>query len=68
MVQFVAYLSAKGLSYATVRSYLAGLSYVTKLQGFQDPTDQFLVLKLLQGLKRIKHTHDIRLPITKHLL
>lgn len=68
MVQFVGYLSAKGLSYATVRSYLAGLSYLTKLQDFQDPTDQFLVSKLLQGLKRIKHTQDSRLPITKHLL
>lgn len=68
VVQFVAYLSAKGLSYATVRSYIAGLSYFTKLQGFQDPTDQFLVSKLLQGLKRTNHTHDSRLPITKHLL
>lgn len=62
VVQFVAYLSAKGLSYATVRSYLAGLSYFTKLQGFQDPTDQFLVSKLLQGTN---HTHDSRLPITE---
>lgn len=68
LVQFVAYLSAKGLSYATVRSYLAGLSYFTKIQGFQDPTDQFLVSKLLQGLKRTNHIHDSRLPITKHLL
>lgn len=39
VVQFVAYLSAKGLSYASVRSYLAGLSYFTNLQGFQAPTD-----------------------------
>lgn len=51
-----------------MRSYLAGLSYLTKVQGFQDPTDQFLVSKLLQGLKRTNHTHDSRLPITKHLL
>lgn len=52
VVQFVAYLSAKSLSYATVRSYLAGLSYFTKLQGYKDPTDQFLVSKLLHILKR----------------
>ena len=58
----------KGLSYATVRSYLAGVSYYTKLQGHQDPTNQFLVCKLLQGLKRMKHTKDTRLPITKQLL
>ena len=67
VVQFVAYLSVKGLSYATVRSYL-GVSYYTKLQGHQDLTNHFLVCKFLQGLKRMKHTKDTRLPITKQLL
>lgn len=51
-----------------MRSYLAGLSHFVKLQGYQDPTNQFLVTKLLQGLKRIAHTQDCRLPITKQLL
>lgn len=37
-----------------------------KTRGFS--TDQFLVSRLLQGLKRTNHTQDSRLPITKHLL
>ena len=65
---FVAYLSMKGLSYATVRSYLAGVSYYTKFQGHLDSSNQYLVCKLLQCLKRMKHTKFTRLPVTKQLL
>jgi hypothetical protein len=38
------------------------------LQGVYDPTSEFLVCKLLQGMKRLRHTADSRLPITKTIL
>ena len=68
LVQFLLHLSFKGLAYSTARSYIAALSYQCKLQGVYDPTSEFLVCKLLQGMKRLRHTADSRLPITKTIL
>ena len=56
VVQFILHLSLKGLAYSTARTYIAALSYYCKLQRFHDPTSEFLVIKLLQGLKRARHT------------
>lgn len=68
MVQYLLHLSTSGLAYSTARSYLSAISYNCKLQGIGDPTSQFLVTKLLQGMKRLNHNSDTRLPITKDLL
>ena len=62
------HLSLKGLAYSIACTYIAALSYHCKLQRFHDPTSVFLVIKLLQGLKRARHTADSRLPITKSIL
>ena len=42
LVQFVAYLSVKGLSNATVRSYLAGVYYYAKTQRSPRPNQSIL--------------------------
>ena len=62
------HLSFKGIAYSTARTYIAALSYHCKLQRFHDPTSEFLIIKLLQGLKRARHTADSKLPITKRIL
>nr|XP_022334289.1 uncharacterized protein LOC111131174 isoform X2 [Crassostrea virginica] len=68
VVQFVLHSSSSGLAYSTVRSYLSAISFHCKLQSVPDPTPEFLVTKLLQGMKRLKHKADTRLPITKTIL
>ena len=64
MAHFVAAMSLEGKSAATVKTYLAGLSASHKLKGFEDPTDSFLIRKLLKGLARETRSQDSRLPIT----
>lgn len=68
MVSYVAYLSAAGLSHATARSYLSAISYKCKIMGYPDPTQNFLTVKLLLGMKHLKQRTDTRLPITLQLL
>ena len=68
VVQYLVHLSSLGLVYSTARSYLSAISYHCKLQGIDDPTSEFLITKLLQGMKRLNHKSDRRLPITKNML
>ena len=64
VVHFVAHLSLSGKAYSTVRTYLAGLSAKHRLNGWVDPTDSFLIKKLLQGLSKSSVRKDARYPIT----
>lgn len=68
VVQYLVHLSSSGLAYSTARSYLSAISYHCKLQGIDDPTSEFLITKLLQGMKRLNQKSDRRLPITKNML
>ena len=61
---FVAYLSLQGKAFSTAKTYLAGLSSKHKLNGFPDPTDSFLVKKVMKGLSRSKKSKDSRYPVT----
>ena len=57
-------MSLEGKSHATARTYLAAISTFHKLKGWADPTEGFLLKKLLQGFARAKARKDNRLPIT----
>ena len=64
IVQFAAFLSLENKSHATARTYVAAISTFHKLKGWSDPTNNFLLRKLLQGFARSKKHTDSRLPIT----
>ena len=64
VVKYAAFLSLENKSHATARTYIAALSTYHKLRGWDDPTDSFLLKKLLQGFTRSNHQVDSRLPIT----
>lgn len=68
VVNFVAYMSAKGLSYTTARSYITAISFNCKRLCLPDVSKKILVSKLLEGMKRLKGKADTRLPITPKLL
>ena len=60
------FVCAKGLSLATINSYLSAIAYVHKIQGHNDPTKSFLIEKLLLAGGRRSQV-DIRLPISPPL-
>ena len=65
---FISFCFNQGYSPATVTTYMSSISYIHKIRDFTDPTQSFLIKKILEGFKRLKSTKDIRAPITKELL
>ena len=68
VLKFAAVASLENKAYGTVRTYMAAIGTKHKLNGWQDPTDNFLVQKLMQGLARDRKQADCRLPITMEKL
>ena len=67
LVLFISFLHARKLASSTFKSYLSEISYVQKLKGLRDPTQAFLINKLLTALSR-QGSCDIRLPISRPVL
>ena len=65
---FIAFLSLGGWAPSSINSHLSALSFVHKINGWQDPSNNFLVKKLKEGCKRSSPRVDSRLPITPTLL
>ena len=70
IVAFVCHLSTKGYAHSTVNAYLSGIAFHIKIRHpfHFDPTQTFIVRKLLQGLQRRRHKVDKRLPMTLDIL
>ena len=68
VIGFVAYLFEQGMSPSTISSKLSALSYVHKLKGFPDPTNAFVVKKMVTGSYKLRSKPDSRLPVTPALL
>jgi integrase len=64
ILQFIASMSIAGKAYSTARTYLAGIAAKHKLNGWRDPTESFLVQKVMQGFAKGNSARDTRLPIT----
>ncbi|XP_060575983.1 uncharacterized protein LOC132733355 isoform X4 [Ruditapes philippinarum] len=68
VLEFIAYMSLAGYSFKTVNSYISALSFQCKLNDFIDPTQHFLVRKVLKGYMKVNRVTDIRLPISYSIL
>lgn len=68
VVNFVAYLSCKGYSFSTASSYVSGIAFQLKINGFNDVTDSFLIRKMLKGFHKARPTRDTRAPVTIDML
>lgn len=65
---FIAHLFLANYSHSTTKSYLSGISFFQKLNGFEDITQSFIIKKLLEGINRSKpNIKDCRLPITRYM-
>ena len=65
---FVAHMLGRGFNAGTMATYLSAVGYYFKMSGLVDPTKSFLVQKLLVGVRRLRPSVDLRLPITQDLL
>ena len=68
IVQFLACYHDKGYVPSTLASYCSGLSFMHKINGFPDPTEDFVIGKMLEGCRRLDKRIDSRFPIRKHIL
>ena len=68
LAKFVTHLYALGLNFATINAYLSGIAFWLKILGFPAFTDDFLVRKLVAGIKKLTQKPDTRVPISAPLL
>lgn len=67
LIQYISYLSYSNFAHASISTYISGFSHQHKLLGVSDPTQNFLVTKMLEGTKFGKR-RDRRIPVSLELL
>jgi integrase len=65
---FIGFLFDKNLSATTIASHISAISYIHKISALPDPTNTFIVKKILKGTQNLKTNLDARMPITKPIL
>lgn len=68
LCNFIGNLYEKGYSASSISSHVSAIGYVHKLNSFPDPTQTFLIKKMLSGCHKLLPSADTRLPITKEIL
>ena len=68
IVAYIAQLSIEGKAPSTIETHVAALAYIHKINGWGDPTDNFVIRKLKEGCRRQNRQADIRRPITLTIL
>ncbi len=65
---FISYCVEQGYSSSTIRTYIAGISFIHKVSGGPDTSAHFVVKKILEGCRRSRQRVDDRRPITRSIL
>ena len=65
---FIAHRPSQRYAQVTLMTYMSAISYVHKLAGKVNPTQVFVINKLLVGAKKLSGTPDTRLPISLSIL
>ena len=66
--QYIAYLFSNKLSPATIATNLSAISFKHKALQLPDPSDSFIIRKVMKGVQNSKGQLDTRLPITFQIL
>lgn len=64
---FFVYFLLKGLVYVIILLYILGIGFKCKLLGVFDNIYNFLIRKLLEGIKRLNYLKDCRFFIIKYI-
>ena len=65
---YVSHLHSLGLQSSTIRTHLSAISYYHKIRDVYDPTQCFLVNKLMASVQKQAQSVDQRLPVSHSLL
>ena len=65
---FIAHLHAHGSAPASITSIMSAVACFHKINGFSDPTNCFIVAKVLAGARNLGSVSDVRLPVTLPVL
>lgn len=65
---YISYLFHRGYAYSTTATYVSAIRFQHKLRGLPDSSSCFSVIKILEGYRRSKPSHDTRMPITYEIL
>ncbi len=68
IIAFIAHLFASGNAASTIATHLSALAFIHKIRGLPDPTDSFVIRKMIRGAEHLRGGQDIRAPITAQLL
>ena len=68
IITFIAYLSLKSRTYSTASSYISGLLFYFKINGWEDSTQAFVVRELLKGYSKCHSSKNLREPTTLQML
>ena len=68
VIAFVSHMSLSGRAPSTINTYTSAIAFVHKINGWCDPTSNFIVKKLREGCKRLKGLPDSRRPVTIPIL
>ena len=68
IVMFIAYCFEKSYSPSSITTYISGLSFFHKINGWYSISDVFVVSKILKGCRRLRPVVDKRAPITLSML
>ena len=66
--RFIAWLSLQNYAPATISTYVLAVGYYHNILGCDNPTQDFLVCKLLEGCRRSNPSMDRREPISHTVL
>jgi len=65
---FVAHLFERSYSPASIATHISAIAYAHKILGGPNPTDNFLLKKMITGASKLASKPDTRLPITPNIL
>lgn len=65
---YISHLYDSGYAASTITSFVSAISFVHKLLQVSDPSQSFVIKKILNGCRKVRSTQDSRLPISPHIL
>ena len=68
MLRFVSFMYMRGYAAASIQLAVSALSYIHKLNGFNDPSNNVLVKKSLVGIRNITQPSEQSRPLPRELL
>ena len=68
VLTYLSYLNLRGFAPSTSTTYVSALGFVHRMNNMADPTNAFVVQKVLSGINKVLGSSDSRLPITQFLL